>query len=66
MTCFIKIKVVFSLVSGHVFSGIRAFSTSKNDDSFFTDYIGLAIFDDADKEKLNILKYIKGKSGIYM
>lgn len=36
----------------------RAFSTSKSD--------GLAFFSDADKEKLNILKYIKGKSGIYM
>lgn len=26
----------------------------------------MAVFDDADKDKLNILKYIKGKSGIYM
>lgn len=42
--------------------GVRMFSTSKSDDSFS----GLAIFSDADKDKLNILKYIKGKSGIYM
>ena len=38
------------------------FSTSKSDGSFS----GLAIFSDADKDKLDILKYIKGKSGIYM
>lgn len=40
---------------------MRAFSTSKNDDSFSD----LVIFSDADKDKLDILKYIKGKSGIY-
>lgn len=38
------------------------FSTSKSDGTFS----GLAIFFDADKDKLDILKYIKGKSGIYM
>jgi len=38
------------------------FSTSKSDGTFS----GLAIFSDADKDKLDILKYIKGKSGIYM
>ena len=38
------------------------FSTSKSDGSSS----GLAIFSDADKDKLDILKYIKGKSGIYM
>lgn len=38
------------------------FSTSKSEGSFS----GLAIFFDADKDKLDILKYIKGKSGIYM
>jgi len=42
--------------------GVRAFSTSKSDDSSS----GLVVFSDADKDKLNILKYIKGKSGIYM
>nr|ATI20588.1 GIY-YIG endonuclease [Ophiognomonia clavigignenti-juglandacearum] len=42
------------------------FSTSKGDDSSSTDSTGLAVFYDADKDKLNILKYIKGKSGIYM
>jgi hypothetical protein len=41
------------------------FSTSlrKKSDGTFS---GLAIFFDADKDKLDILKYIKGKSGIYM
>lgn len=38
------------------------FSTSKSNGTFS----GLAIFFDADKDKLDILKYIKGKSGIYM
>nr|QNR58513.1 hypothetical protein [Diaporthe longicolla] len=38
------------------------FSTSKSDGTFS----GLTIFSDADKDKLDILKYIKGKSGIYM
>lgn len=38
------------------------FSTSKSDGSSS----GLAIFSDADKDKLDILEYIKGKSGIYM
>jgi len=41
---------------------VRAFSTSKSDDSF-SDFV---VFSDADKDKLDILKYIKGKSGIYM
>jgi len=45
--------------------GVRAFSTScvarKNISS--TD---LVVFSDGDKDKLDILKYIKGKSGIYM
>lgn len=48
------------------FTHIRLFSTSKNDESSSTDSTGFIIFDDADKDKLNILKYIKGKSGIYM
>lgn len=38
------------------------FSTSKSNGSSS----GLAVFSDADKDKLNILKYVKGKSGIYM
>jgi hypothetical protein len=38
-----------------------AFSTLRSDGSS-----GFAVFSDADKDKLNILKYIKGKSGIYM
>lgn len=43
------------------------FSTSKGDDSSSTDdSTGLPVFYDADKDKLNILKNIKGKSGIYM
>jgi len=42
--------------------GVRTYSTSKSVD-FSTD---LAVFSDADKDKLDILKYIKGKAGIYM
>jgi len=42
--------------------GVRAFSTSKSDGSSS----GLAVFSDADKDKLNILKYVKGKSGVYL
>lgn len=45
----------------------RLFSTytSRNKDSS-KDYSALVIFSDADQDKLDILKYIKGKSGIYM
>lgn len=42
------------------------FSSSISDDSSSTNSTGLTVFDDADKDKLNILNYIKGKSGIYM
>lgn len=42
--------------------GVRMFSTSKSDATSS----GLAVFSDADKDKLDILKYIKGKSGVYM
>lgn len=42
------------------------FSSSRSDDSSSTNSTGFTVFDDADKDKLNILKYIKGKSGIYM
>ncbi|GAA4715901.1 hypothetical protein GCM10023215_68010 [Pseudonocardia yuanmonensis] len=42
------------------------FSSSRSDDFSSTDSIGLAVFYGAYKEKLNILNYIKGKSGIYM
>jgi hypothetical protein len=42
------------------------FSSSISDDSFSTNSTGLTVFDDADKDKINILNYIKGKSGIYM
>jgi len=46
---------------------VRAYSTTKNNDSFTSaDCSDLVVFSDADKEKLEILKYIKGKSGIYM
>lgn len=45
---------------------VRAFSTSKSDGSSSTDSYDLAVFFDADKDKLNILNYVKGKSGIYM
>lgn len=40
----------------------RAYSTSSKDGSCS----GLALFSDVDKDKLDILKYIKGKAGIYL
>ena len=40
----------------------RAYSTSSKDGSCS----GLALFSDADKDKLDILKYVKGKAGIYL
>jgi len=46
----------------------RAYSTSRKDGSS-TDSFGWetpAVFSDADKDKLDILKFIKGKAGIYM
>ena len=43
-------------------TGVMAFSTSKSEGS----PSDLVVFSDADKDKLDILKYIKGKSGIYM
>lgn len=53
--------------------GNRAYSTSSNSlaDSahtggILTDSYGLVVFPDADKDKLNILNYVKGKAGIYM
>jgi len=53
-------KYAFS-TKGLIPFGVRAFS-SKSDNSSFD----LMVFSDADKDKLDILKYIKGKSGIYM
>ena len=44
---------------------VRAYSTSKNE-GFSTDFSDLPVFSDADKDKLDILKFIKGKAGIYM
>jgi len=43
---------------------VRSFSTSFPE--IRSENSGLAIFSDADKDKLDILKFIKGKSGIYM
>ena len=45
---------------------VRAFSTSKSEDLFSTDSSNVTVFSDADKDKLDVLKYVKGKSGIYM
>ena len=66
-------RSLFYLSKNYAFStkclrpiGVRAFSTSKSDGSSSTDSSGLAVFSDADKNKLDILKYIKGKAGIYM
>ena len=56
-----------------MFGSVISFSTSrytseriKSDDSTFKDIEALAIFSDADTDKLDILNFIKGKSGIYM
>ena len=49
---------------------VRSFSTSikkiSSDNSPSADNSSLTIFSDADKSKLEILEFIKGKSGIYM
>lgn len=42
------------------------YSTSKKDGSLPTDSTDSVYFLDADKDKLDILKYTKGKSGIYL
>jgi len=44
---------------------VRLFSTNKTDDSSksSSDFM---VFSNADKDKLAILNYIKGKTGIYM
>jgi GIY-YIG catalytic domain/NUMOD1 domain len=44
-------------------TGIRSYSTSNNSS---LDSLGKVIFFDADKDKLDILNYVKGKTGIYM
>ena len=44
----------------------RMYSTSKKDDSLSRDSSDSVYFLDADKDKLDILKYAKGKSGIYL
>jgi hypothetical protein len=48
------------------FNTVRAYSTSKNNDSSSTDSSNVIVFFDADKDKLDILKYVKGTAGIYM
>lgn len=47
------------------YTTVRAYSTSKNNDSS-TDSSNVIVFSDADKDKLDILKYVKGTAGIYM
>ena len=44
--------------------GNRAYSTSASSPS--TENSALAVFSDADNDKLDILDFVKGKSGIYM
>lgn len=44
---------------------VRLFSTNKTDESI-KDSSDLMVFSNADKDKLAILNYIKGKAGIYM
>jgi len=53
-------KGKFSLQARQI--SARAYSTSSKDESFS----GLAVFSDADKDKLDILKYVKGKTGVYL
>ncbi len=43
--------------------GIRSYSTSSNSS---TDPLDKTVFSDADQDKLDILNYVKGKTGIYM
>lgn len=50
---------------GFRYNTVRAYSTSKNNDSS-TDSSNVIVFSDADKDKLDILKYVKGMAGIYM
>ena len=52
-------KAKFSLQARQI--AARAYSTTSKDGSSS----GLAIFSDADKDKLDILKFVKGKAGIY-
>lgn len=47
------------------YNTVRAYSTSKNNASS-TDSSNVIVFSDADKDKLDILKYVKGMTGIYM
>lgn len=58
---------LFYPFKGRLFSirqtGIRSYSTSSN---YSSDSSGKVIFFDADKDKLDILNYVKGKTGIYM
>lgn len=51
---------------GYAPIAVRMFSTSKNDRTSYTDSSPLVVFSDSDQEKLDILKYVKGKAGIYM
>jgi hypothetical protein len=47
---------------GYTPIAVRMFSTSKNDGTSYTDSSPLVVFSDSDKEKLDILKYVKGKA----
>jgi len=77
MTLALRTRSLFYQSKSYAFStkclrpiDVKAFSTlrapTKSDRSYSTDSSGLAVFSDADKDKLNILKYVKGKSGIYL
>jgi hypothetical protein len=47
-------------------STLRAFSTFSTRRNYSTNSTSLVVFKDADKYKIDILKFIKGKAGIYM
>ena len=68
-----RIYIAHTSQNKEIFSGslsklVRMYSTTKeNDDSSTEDVCQRSsCFFDADKDKLEILKYVKGKSGIYM
>lgn len=69
----VKPRNIFYQSKYHAFSikgfrsiSVRTYSTSKNIDSSSEGSSDLVVFSVADKDKLHILNYVKGKSGIYM
>jgi len=61
LVALVVLVVLIALISSPL--GVCLLGLSLISVDFSTD---LAVFSDADKDKLDILKYIKGKAGIYM